>query len=825
MATSPRPGRYPCGPRFANTEQALSTASKISVVVLSHGERAGIAEWLNALRTILAEVPHEVLICYGSDAAPHGLADVPGVQLVRSTRGNGSGHALRAGLEAARGDVVVTTNTADLARPADVLRLAEHARREGLAVVVCTPDASLSKHDAGLGALNSPSEFRAYSRGFLDAVLSADESSSELAIQLALKARTQGRRVGELALDASGRPVREDRLRPWNWSAVELQQRARSAWQPAIVWLVAIVMSITAWNYIADGASRVPVWDDMEFVPLIHPEFHWTANEAWALHNEHRIPLPRIIGSSVYKWTHDIRTMMYIDLVLLIGLSLAMMLVARKIRGRTTLVDAVFPLLWLHTGNSENLLMGFQVALILPTVLVSAMTMIAISRPRTGLTWREAIVFGLCLLSLPLCGGPGITQAPPIAVGLAASVFFALRKGDRQQRSGAVWTTLFLALLGGLFVLYMIGFVYPDNSARSSDPMLIMGAAIRVATLVFGEAGRAWWPWSGYAILSLVAITLVLLFGTWRKQVGERWRVVALVFSLGAISMLVLAIGYGRSGGGTDAGFATRYITLPSPLIAVAAFAWILYGGRVGRVLVPGALAVLLLAANYFQNTPAGAAFASARKEMGHEIEADLKGGMQPAAFLDKWTDRIYSDRGRLYYLLTRMAGARTEPANGPVLKLAPFDELPDELRVPYTWFMYNLPPARVEGPVPLGRRFIDGAWEVMVAQTGTDVYFDAPAKYSRLSGSFGMLPREIALGKTPGVRVKIQVLYGDGSERETPVDITLDPVRNPQHRTGQLINVALKPHERCQVVLSVTWPDGVAHEPDWAFFGDLGFQ
>lgn len=819
----------------------MSPASKISIVVAVHDDRVAIAACLRGLWSALRDVPHEILVCYESDADTtlHGIAemsDAPAtLRLVQSARGRGAGRVLRAGFEAALGDVVVTTTCAVTDRPENIPRMAEIVRREKLALVVGTGDVLggsrtvLPPIESGATARlgRSPGEggrisasgvecsLRAYSKEFLSTAWADEQTDTELALELAVKAHLRGHGVGQVHLKSGRRLPRDNRFQPWKWTRSDLRRWSLEAWQPLVAWVIGIVMSVTVWNYVATNASPIPMWDDMEFVPLVQPDFHWTVDEAWALHNEHRIPLPRMIGSSVYGWTHDIRTMMFVDVGILIGLSFAMMLLARKIRGRTLLVDALFPLLWLHTGNSENLLMGFQIALILPTLLVSGMVLIAIARPRTGLTWREAIVIGLGLLALPLCGGPGITQAPPIALALAISVIWALRRRDRKLMAGAAWTTLFLALFAGLLVLYMIGFVYPDNSARSSDPILILGAAIRVASLAFGEAGRAWWPWSGYAILSVIAVTLVLLVRAWRTQRDERWRIVALMFGFAATSTLMLSIGYGRSGGGPDAGFAMRYVTLPAPLIATVAFAWILYGGRRFGTIVPGALALTLFFANVYVNTPAGAWFAQSRKQTGDELLTDLKSGMLPAPLLDKWTERIYPDRGRLFYLLTRMAKQR----------LKPFDELPDEVRNPYTWFMFNLPPTRVETPVPIGRRWINGVWEVLMTPTGSDVYFEVPAKFSRLNGSFGMLPKEIEMGKTPGVRVIISAIYGEGAEREILVDKTLDPVRVFSDRTAQPFSVAVRPAAKRQLVLSVSWPEGVPHNTDWAYWGDLGFQ
>ena len=76
----------------------------------------------------------------------------------------------------------------------------------------------------------------------------------------------------------------------------------------------------------------------------------------------------------------------------------ALILAARRLRGRTELVDAAFPVLLRHAGHSENLLMGYQVVFTQTTALVAVLlAVIARSReadPARSATWAGVLRAG-----------------------------------------------------------------------------------------------------------------------------------------------------------------------------------------------------------------------------------------------------------------------------------------------------------------------------------------------------------------------------------------------------------------------------------------------
>src|SRR5262249_45628450 len=132
--------------------------------------------------------------------------------------GRGVAHAIRAGFEAAHGDVIVTT-MADLSDPPMlILKMASCVREEGAHVVSGSrymPGGSqtggplvkrtLSRlagltlwYGAGMGTHDATTNFRAYSAEFLSKTPVRSEHGFELALELTTKAFRRGYKIAEV---------------------------------------------------------------------------------------------------------------------------------------------------------------------------------------------------------------------------------------------------------------------------------------------------------------------------------------------------------------------------------------------------------------------------------------------------------------------------------------------------------------------------------------------------------------------------------------------------------------------------------------------------
>ena len=215
----------------------------ISLVVPVYDEAAHIEAFLRRVHEVLKDTRHEILICYDFEEDStlpvfQAMAErPPTARLVRNTLGAGVAHALRAGFQAARGDVIVTT-MADLSDPPEViLAMARKIREEGADVVsgsrymdggsqtggpwlktFLSRAAGRSLHClAGLGTHDATTNFRAYSRRFIEKVQIESEHGMELALELTVKAHRGGFRVDEVPSSWKDRSSGESRFRLWKW--------------------------------------------------------------------------------------------------------------------------------------------------------------------------------------------------------------------------------------------------------------------------------------------------------------------------------------------------------------------------------------------------------------------------------------------------------------------------------------------------------------------------------------------------------------------------------------------------------------------------------
>jgi glycosyltransferase involved in cell wall biosynthesis len=219
------------------------TAACVSVILPVYNEEGNIAACLRGLTKALDGLDHEILVCYDFDEdttlpAIARMEDKPAaVKPVRNSLGRGAAAAIRTGFQAARGDVLVVT-MADLSDPPEViLAMARKIREEGADVVsgsrymdggsqtggpwlktFLSRAAGRSLHClAGLGTHDATTNFRAYSRRFIEKVQIESEHGMELALELTVKAHRGGFRVDEVPSSWKDRSSGESRFRLWKW--------------------------------------------------------------------------------------------------------------------------------------------------------------------------------------------------------------------------------------------------------------------------------------------------------------------------------------------------------------------------------------------------------------------------------------------------------------------------------------------------------------------------------------------------------------------------------------------------------------------------------
>jgi hypothetical protein len=436
----------------------------------------------------------------------------------------------------------------------------------------------------------------------------------------------------------------------------------RFAWHylaPCAVWCSWAVLFAGLLGFIAHFARNVPFSDDWDVLPWVSGERSVDASWLWAPYHEHRIPLPKLLWVVLARLTwYDVRAGMYLTGLLLGGLSAALIVAARRLRGKTVLADAFFPLALLHWGQHQNLLWDFGLQFTCSTVFAVAL-LIALASVRGIPSRRQGIIVGLCLLGLPLCGANGLLLVPLPAVWLMGAGLARWRSGlPGARRDGAVWLGLAGSALG-LVAVSLLGKTGVGSHPASPGIAATVRTAFEFMVMSLGPAGEWGRPASALVLLLLLAGCALAVATTLRRS-DERWRASGLLCYLAAFLGLGLAIGWGRAGfGGVTAMAGTRFVTLAVPLLCWCYFAALLPWLRSGAMrLVPPGLCIVMLVLLPVSGWE-GVRNGQAQAFNLSAVEANIRDGVPPEELAPRWTATVYPPGGATEYLRQRLEWLR----------------------------------------------------------------------------------------------------------------------------------------------------------------------
>jgi dolichol-phosphate mannosyltransferase len=197
-------------------------APELSIVMPVYKEGEAVEPVIRALVRDV-QTPHEIIVVYDFDADPtvpvieRLSAELPAVRGLRNDLGPGVLNAMKAGMTAGSGALVLITmsdgsdeshvvdSMVALARDnADVVAASRYmpgGRQIGGPLFKRTMSraAGLTLHwFAGVATHDPTSNFKLYTRRFLDAVTIESEAGFELALELTVKATLAGRKVAEV---------------------------------------------------------------------------------------------------------------------------------------------------------------------------------------------------------------------------------------------------------------------------------------------------------------------------------------------------------------------------------------------------------------------------------------------------------------------------------------------------------------------------------------------------------------------------------------------------------------------------------------------------
>lgn len=444
----------------------------------------------------------------------------------------------------------------------------------------------------------------------------------------------------------------------------------------AVVLLAWAATTLAALWLIRSYGSNVPYTDGWDMVPTLTREQPITLEWLWSQHNEHRVPLPRLLLLALHGAGIDFRYPMIFNALATAALALALVVGLERARGAPALTDAFVPVALLHLGHAVNLLWGWQVQFYASTLLVG-LVLLALLRASHDPT-RTAVGVGVAALLLPLCGGNGVGLVPPLAawaawVGLRHRR--ALVPGTRRRAHAAIAVA---AASAALAVLYFVGYepvpYHPSNPGIAGKVL----AAAKVTTLGLGPGVQALWPLTGLAAGLVLAAAGVALAHGWREHPDQRERIGGLAALMAGLGALGLAIGSSRDG------FEPRYVLLMAPLWCAAYVAFTLYGPQRlaagGRAaLLVGALALLV------PNTRSGVNYAWYMREAMRAFERDMRKGVTADLLVARHAGWLHPHHDVLddYMPMLRRAGVGAFRAlqDPPPLREVPFPLVPTSTR------------------------------------------------------------------------------------------------------------------------------------------------
>lgn len=247
----------------------MTTAPRISLVIPVRNEHENIGTCLGRLWDALREVDHEILICYDSDedttlaaiAATRNKS--PNIRLIKNELGRGPSTAMRAGMQAAAGDVIVVT-MADLSDPPEAIPVMADKIRRGADIVsgsrymrggrqidgppvktLLSRLAGLSLYwVAGVGTHDATTSFRAFSRRLLQTIRIESTIGFTLGLEATVKAHLRGLIVSEVPVTWTDRSAGQSNFRVAKWLGAYLRWYGRAMAVPLMIWAAYALLGV-----------------------------------------------------------------------------------------------------------------------------------------------------------------------------------------------------------------------------------------------------------------------------------------------------------------------------------------------------------------------------------------------------------------------------------------------------------------------------------------------------------------------------------------------------------------------------------------------------
>lgn len=550
-------------------------------------------------------------------------------------------------------------------------------------------------------------------------------------------------------------------------------------WHALFATSVWVLMCCALVRQVLVYGTRVPFYDDWLMGAVLRPDSSIGSGWYWWVHNEHRIPLAKAIYIFVVGTTHDARAGTFVTVALLASTARACMWMARTLRGRAHFTDAFFPLLWMHGGQSENVLNSFQVAFAIPAAL-TAVGLVLVSTTSARPSTKRVIGVGLVAFLMPLTGGVGLPQVVAWCAWLAIVFASSRRSPDaRDRRAGFValaFVVCTVALTAWYFVDYTLlpGFKPPGLG-------LLLEVAGQFLTRSAGETAISFRPIATYVLVALLAAALAVLVRAARTSPTNRMRAVGIATAIAAMIGTALAVAYGRARDGDGAGLLERYGMVSAPMGCALFAAAALFPTRLlGRGLALALFAIVCASA--FVNFRAGERAGQLRRAQAEALELDLAHGLTLEEISAKrWRDFSYDEK----FFVSVMRDFEAA-------RVTPFCEVRHLAPKPPFDMLFTAPTAAVPDD-HIARRRSAGEF-VLLVKRGTALRYALDGAQTAVSATFGVHAELAARTNAPVMRFRVELEAPAGTV-VVLFERTLDPARNASERTPQPFTLTL-PHD-----------------------------
>jgi hypothetical protein len=410
---------------------------------------------------------------------------------------------------------------------------------------------------------------------------------------------------------------------------------------PILVWAVWGAMTVATLLFIWHYSRNIPCADDFSLVPVMTGHEPVSLRWLWSQHNEHRPIVPRLVMVGLNRLISiDFRLGLYVNGALLSAAAASMLLLTRKLRGHTRLVDVVLPLSILNIGQAQTLLLGLTMALTM-TSLVSCELIRLASAQNSRLGLPLTLKLGLFLVLLPLCGAGGLIMLPPLLLWLACESIWGCRREGNPERvkvARAIGVALLVVCLA-VVAFYMLGYKSPPNHRPPTSFAAAMSTLLEYLSLVIWPNVLDYWRAAGLIVAFLVAATLVRLCLVGLRQPDDRVRAFAMVAVILAMLCAAVAVGYSRSFIGLGGARVGRYVTTTSPLFCALYVAWLIHGSARTRRLIHAALFVVVIL-TVPTNIKHGLSVGESRRVVYTRLERDMNAHSTLSAVVkNAWPD------------------------------------------------------------------------------------------------------------------------------------------------------------------------------------------